>query len=160
MYYKEDKKTTIYVDADACPVAIRTLLQTISANERQLIVCFVSSHNHQLNDLQEKVIKVKVDSDPEATDLYLANHVEEGDIVITQDIGLASMLLAKEAYVISNTGYLYTNENIDEQLFFRHLGSKLRRAGKKTKGPKKYTKDDVRRFERTLNNILSKEGLF
>lgn len=157
--YKESKIVTIFVDADACPVTIRNLLQSISAKKRQISVYFVASHKHEFNDLHENVYHVTVDAHREAADLYIANHVKKGDIVITQDIGLASILLAKDAYVISHMGKLYSDETIDEKLFFRHVGSKLRRAGQKTKGPKKYTIRDFRQFETTLNKILSKEGL-
>lgn len=157
--YKESKNVTIFVDADACPVAIRRLLQSISAKNRQISVCFVASYKHQFNDLHENVYHVIVDAHREAADLYIANHVRKRNIVITQDIGLASIALAKNAYVISHTGKMYSNDTIDEKLFFRHLGSKLRRAGQKTKGPKKYSLHDFRQFKITLNKILSKEGL-
>lgn len=153
------KKVTIFVDADACPAAIRHALQSLAAAKSEILVYFVASHNHQLNGLNERVFHVAVDACPEAADLYIANRVKKGDILITQDIGLASLLLSKEAYAISYTGKPYAEETIDEKLFSRHLGAKLRRAGQKTKGPKKYTDDDFRQFERTLNKILSKEGL-
>lgn len=156
---KESKIVTIFVDADACPVGIRHLLQSLSTKKSAVSVYFVASFKHEFNDLHENVFHITVDAHREAADLYIVNHANKGDIVVTQDIGLASLLLARNTYVISYRGKLYSDETIDAQLFFRHLGAKLRRAGQKTKGPKKYTERDLCQFELTLNKILSKEGL-
>ena len=156
---EERKNMTIFVDADACPVILREELQLIAADISHIHVYFVASYQHQLNHLRENVFHVKGDDYREATDLYIVNHVKAGDVVVTQDIGLASLLLLKKAHVLSHTGYLFRNETIEGKLFFRHLHAKQRRAGQKTKGPKKYTKFNVQRFKRTLNKILEKEGL-
>lgn len=148
----------IFVDADACPVAVRNLLQSKFRQHKQISVYFVSSYHHQLELFFDNMHHVVVDAHREAADMYIMNHVSERDIVITQDIGLASVILSKNAYVISFKGKPYTNDTIDEQLFFRHIHSKRRRAGLKTNGPKKYTLNDLRKFESTLNKILVKEG--
>lgn len=148
----------IFVDADACPVTIRELLQFKFSQNKQIAIYFVASYNHALDHFVENVHRVVVDAHREAADMYIMNHVTKGDIVITQDIGLASVLLAKDAYVISFTGKQFTNATIDEQLFFRHINSKRRRAGQKTVGPKKYTIFDLQKFESTLCKILLKEG--
>lgn len=148
----------IFVDADACPVAVRKLLQSKFSAHEQISIYFVSSYNHQLELVSDNMHHVVVDAHREAADMYMINHVSENDIVITQDIGLASVILSKNAYVISFKGKQYTNDTIDEQLFFRHINSKRRRAGQKTNGPKKYTFNDLMKFESTLNKILVKEG--
>lgn len=148
----------IFVDADACPVAIRKLLQFKFSQNKQISIYFVASYNHQLDHSIENVHRIVVDTHREAADMYIMNHVTKGDIVITQDIGLASVLLSKNICVISFKGKQYTNATIDEQLFFRHINSKRRRTGQKTIGPKKYTIFDLQKFESTLNKILLKEG--
>lgn len=148
----------IFVDADACPVAVRKLLQSKFSQQKHISVYFVSSYHHQLGLFFDNIHHVVVDAHREAADMYMMNHVRERDIVITQDIGLASVILSKNAYVISFKGKQYTNDTIDEHLFFRHINSKRRRAGQKTNGPKKYTSYDLKKFESTLNKILAKEG--
>lgn len=147
----------IFVDADACPVAVRKSLQS-KFSRNGISIYFVASYNHQFEHFPGNIHRIVVDAHREAADMYLLNHVSKGDIVITQDIGLASVLLSKNAYVISFAGKRYTNDAIDEQLFFRHINSKRRRAGLKTKGPKKYTLYDLQKFESTLDDILTKEG--
>ena len=80
----------------------------------------------------------------------------EGDIVVTQDYGLASILLQRAGGVIHPKGLIYTIFNIDSLMFQRHMGQKARRAGKRTKGPKRRTAEDDREFERNLISLLEK----
>ncbi|MDF2607184.1 MAG: hypothetical protein K0S34_1379 [Bacillales bacterium] len=74
---------------------------------------------------------------------------------MTQDYGLASILLPKSVSVISPRGRMYTTENIDQLLFERYLGAKLRRAAIHTKGPKKFTVEDRKNFFNSFEKILS-----
>lgn len=152
----EMRKILIYVDADACPAAIRHFLSAKIAKEGQTLVYFVASYNHLLNHSQAGVQTVVVDANREEADLYIVNHAKKGDIAITHDIGLAAILLAKGVHVISFTGQIYSNLTIDEKLFSRHIGKQLRRAGMKTKGPKKFSNQDLVRFEKSLKKV--KEG--
>jgi uncharacterized protein YaiI (UPF0178 family) len=80
--------------------------------------------------------------------------VTRHDIVVTQDYGLAAMILAKGALAIDQNGMVYTDDNIDSLLERRYIGQKIRRGGGRTKGPKKRTKDDDECFEAALNKIL------
>lgn len=87
-------------------------------------------------------------------DFALVNRVQPGDIVITQDYGLAGMCLARQARVLNQNGLEYTAQNIDGLLARRHENKKLLRAGKHPKGPAKRTREQDEAFERALENIL------
>ena len=76
------------------------------------------------------------------------------DIVVTQDYGLAAMILARGASAIDQNGMVYTGENIDSLLERRYIGQKIRRGGGRTKGPKKRTREDDERFESGIGKIL------
>lgn len=144
----------IYVDADACPV--KQEIMTI-ANEYQFEVVFVASYNH-VSDKTFGGKWVFVDTGKEAADLYIVNHVKKGDLVVSQDIGLAGLLLKKEVLVITPRGKIYTESNIDTALQFRYLSAMERRGGKHTKGPKKFTESDIINFITTMKKILSKDA--
>ena len=88
-------------------------------------------------------------------DFSLVNRVQPGDIVITQDYGLASMCLARRARVLNQNGLEYTTQNIDGLLSRRHENKKLLRAGKHPKGPAKRTKEQDEAFAKTLEKTLS-----
>ncbi len=154
---KKMRKILIYVDADACPTAIRHFLSEEIAKEGHILVYFVASYNHRMNHSQTGVRSVVVDANPEETDLYIVNRATKGDLAITHDTGLAAILLAKGVHVISFTGQIYSNLTIDEKLFSRHVGKQLRRAGMRTKGPKKFSNEDLTRFKKSVMKV--KEGL-
>jgi uncharacterized protein YaiI (UPF0178 family) len=145
-----ENKPTIYVDADACPVKSETIK---CAKVHEVPVCFVASYKNMMNEPEGKW--VYVDADKEAADLYIANSVKKGDIVVTADIGLAGTLLAKSVYALSPRGKEYTEDNISILLDLRYQSARLRRQGKHTKGPKAYTKQDRLNFTTTLTKILS-----
>lgn len=142
----------IYVDADSCPVKEEIV---IIANEYEVPTIFVSSFAHDLSIKNDKVEYILVDAEKEAVDLYLMNAVRQNDIVITQDYALASILLSRKATVLSPRGNEYTESNISQLLDMRHLHSKLRRSGMRTKGMKPFTKEDRLRFCQLLRKILS-----
>ncbi|MEH6946672.1 YaiI/YqxD family protein [Bacillus sp. JJ634] len=150
-----DDKPSIYVDADACPVK-KEILDTASLFKVNVI--FVASYKNMMSNPEGKW--VYVDADKEAADLYIVNAVKKGDIVITNDIGLAGTLLPKAVYVLSSKGKEYTEENISMLLDMRYLSAKMRRAGKHTKGPKAFSKEDRIKFAQVLAKILSNlEGI-
>ncbi|PMC39659.1 YaiI/YqxD family protein [Bacillus sp. UMB0899] len=144
----------IFVDADACPVKKEIML---IADKYKLDVVFVASYNHT-SDKTYGGQWVFVDTGKEEADLYIVNHVSKGDIVISQDIGLAGLLIRKDVICITPRGKQYTEENIDTALQFRYLSAKERRSGKYTKGPKKFTENDILYFITTFEKILSKHA--
>ncbi|MGG0716458.1 DUF188 domain-containing protein [Robertmurraya massiliosenegalensis] len=140
------------MDADSCPV--KAEIVEIAQNF-DVSVSFVASYNHVTNDTIGGTWHY-VDSDKEAADLFIMNHVHAGDIAVTQDIGLASTLLAKKVLVLSPRGSLYEEKDIESALHMRYLSAKARRQGKYGKGPKPFTMDDRNRFRKNFTNLLSK----
>lgn len=101
-----------------------------------------------------------VDPGKEAADLYILNHIRKGEILITQDIGLASLVLPKGVYALSPRGTEYKEETIGISLDFRYLAAKEREKGRYGKGPKPFTSEDRQNFQGALRSILSKiEGV-
>ncbi|RSD22751.1 YaiI/YqxD family protein [Mesobacillus subterraneus] len=144
-------KQTLFVDADSCPV-IKEIVEI--ASKFSIEAVFVASYAHMKNDLQGQNW-VFVDSHKEAVDLYLMNHVKKGDFAVTQDIGLASTLLAKGVYAISPRGTLFEEKGIGTALELRHLSAKARRQGFYGKGPKAFTEKDRAKFIKELSMLLS-----
>ncbi|MFX3633661.1 MAG: YaiI/YqxD family protein [Candidatus Pristimantibacillus sp.] len=144
-------KPTIVVDGDACPVKTEI---TQVARSSSIPVLMVSSYDHRLEP-QVGVQVVQVDSSDQSVDLYIVNHIVKGDIVITQDFGLACIAIGKGALVLSPRGEEYTNENIDYLMERRHELAKRRRSGGKTKGPKAMSEADRERFQQKLTKVLS-----
>lgn len=140
----------IVVDADACPVKAEIIEV---ANEFHVAVRMVASFDHRLTPV-EGVEMIQVDRSSESADLYIANHIKAGDLVITQDFGLACLVLAKQALVLSFRGEQFTEENIDYLLERRAESAKRRRQGLKTKGPKALFNTDRKIFQQKLTNIL------
>ena len=115
----------------------------------------VSSYDHRLPDLPG-VTNVQVDAGNQSVDLYIANRLHPGDVLITGDYGLAVIGLAKRCVVLSPRGSSFTNDNIDRLLAERHASAKMRRAGGRAKGPKAFTAEDRDRFLQALTKVLSR----
>lgn len=143
----------IYVDADACPV-VRIVEKT--AKENNIPVTLLCDTNHILNSDYSEIKIIGAGAD--AVDFALVNLCKRGDVVVTQDYGVAAMALGKGAYAIHQSGKWYTDDNIDQMLMERHLAKKARRASSKNhlKGPKKRTALDDERFEESFRRMLGK----
>lgn len=135
----------ILVDADACPV--KDIIIKIAKELKINVIMFVDT-SHILNDGYSRVVTVSQGKD--AVDIALINQTEKGDVVVTQDYGVASMVLGKQAYAINQNGLIYNEDNIDGLLFERHLSQKVRRAGGRTRGPKKRNKQANHQFEKVF----------
>ncbi|HEX2927964.1 MAG TPA: YaiI/YqxD family protein [Ruminiclostridium sp.] len=142
----------ILVDADACPVK-----NIIIRNARKygIPVTMVIDTSHEIYDGYSTVITV--DKARDSVDIKLINLVQKGDIVVTQDYGVAAMGLAKGARVLNQNGLVYTDKNIDRLLFERHLGQKVRRAGGRTGTMPKRTKENDEDFEKALLMLVKTE---
>lgn len=141
----------IFVDADACPVN-NIILKT--AKKYNIPVTMFMDTSHLTNKYECKI--VIVDKGHDSADFAIANRIANGDIAITQDYGLACMLMAKGANVINQNGFLYTDENIDILLMRRHISGKLRRSGKKSGHINARKPEDNERFEKCLNDLIIK----
>jgi uncharacterized protein len=124
------------------------------AQKYNIEIVFVSSYKHFSPSMEAKWIYV--DTEKEAVDLYIINHAVTNDVVVTQDIGLASMLLNRGIYALSPRGKIYKEEEILNMLQFRYLYAKQRRQGMNTKGPKRFSQEDRNAFIQSLEKILSK----
>lgn len=143
----------IFVDADACPVV--DIVEDI-ATKYNIPVTLLCDTNHVLTSDYSEVIVVGAGAN--AVDYKLISICHRGDIVVTQDYGVAAMALGKGAYAIHQSGKWYTNENIDQMLMERHLNKKARRASSRNhiKGPRKRTEEDDQRFAESFEKLLRK----
>jgi len=136
----------IIVDADACPG--KDLIEK-AAKENDVQVIMFCDISHILKS-SYSTIKY-MDKGFQSVDMAVANEAKKGDIVVSQDFGVAAMVLGRKAYAISPKGYIYDDNNIDKLLFERHISAKIRRGGGKTSSPKKRNKEDD---DRLYNNLL------
>ena len=143
----------IYVDADACPV---TRIVERVARKHELPVTLMCDTNHILSSDYSEVKVISAGAD--AVDFALTNMCQKGDIVVSQDYGVAAMVLGKGAYAIHQSGRWYTNDNIDQLLMERDICKKIRRSNSRShgKGPSKRTADDDRRFEESFEKLIQK----
>ncbi len=139
----------ILIDADACP---RSVLESCVRLGRKyhIPVWTVASFNHRI----ESDHAIVVGDGFQETDLKIVNLAEEGDVVVTSDGGLAAMVMGKGAKCLSPTGRAFHPEKIDFLLEERDLKAKFRRGGGRTKGPRKRTSEDDRRFEVSLEKVF------
>lgn len=105
---------------------------------------------------RENAKTIIVDKGPDSVDFKLVSELKRGDIVITGDYGLAAMCLAKGGIVITHNGKELTSDNIDQLLAFRYESAKIRRAGGRTKGPKKRTEENNLAFEMKFRQICER----
>ncbi len=148
---KSNKETHIWVDADACPVV--RIVEKI-AEKYTIPVTLLCDTNHMLQSDYSEVIVVGAGAD--AVDYKLISICHKGDIVVSQDYGVAAMALGKGAYAIHQSGKWHTNDNIDRMLMERHLNRKVRRASGKNhiKGPKKRTPEDDEHFSESFEKMI------
>ena len=144
-----EQVTRVLVDADACPV--KEIILRL-AKRRNIPVTMVIDTSHELDDGYSTVITVDKGSD--SADYAIANMATRHDVIVSQDYGLAAMILARGASALDQNGLIYTSENIDSLLERRYIGQKIRRDGGRTKGPKKRTREDDERFEAALGRML------
>jgi hypothetical protein len=138
----------VLVDGDASPVKD----EVICLCKEFGVECIIyMDYSHEYESSYAKVIFC--DKGKDSVDLKISNECEKNDIIVTQDYGLATLILAKGGLVIHNNGFLIDNKNIDILLDSRYLSNKLR--GKvKLKNPRKRTELDNINFSNTLRNLL------
>ena len=141
----------ILVDADACPV--KGIVERLAKKYGIGVVMFVDS-SHILESEYSEIVTVGQGKD--AVDIALINRCSAGDIVVTQDYGVAAMALGKGAHAINNFGTVFSDDNIDQMLFERHISAKIRRSGGRLCGFHKRTKKNDEQFEQSLIRILEK----
>lgn len=139
----------ILVDGDACPQK-EEIAKLAREYDIHLIVYMDYAHISYQEDYEVKQCEVGRDQ----VDMMIVNDVQKGDLVITQDFGLATLVLAKKAYVLHISGMRIHQENIDELMFRRYVGQKVRKANKHVNGPSKRTDDDKKYFLKQLELMI------
>ena len=144
---------TLFIDADACPVT----RESIGCARRAGVAVVIAGNStqnlerHIRRDDRQRQMCIR---DSDSADFAIVERLRAGDVVVTQDIGLASMALGREAAAIGVRGRGYDKATIDMQLFIRHEEKKVRRAGGRTRGPAAFTSEDRARFKRNLTELL------
>lgn len=141
----------LIVDADSCPVK-NEIIQI--GKEFSISAIFVASYAHYMNEA-DNINIIYVDPSNQSVDLFIANYIKQGDVVITGDYGLASIVLKPGIKALTFMGREYTKENIDIFLSQRHYTLKAKRSGGKIKGPKAFTNIDRKKFVESLRKILN-----
>ena len=170
-----DKLVVMRREKDVSPVRLQVVVECLDRFQIQVVaiiekiakdnsvpVMLLCDTNHVLSSTYSKVVVVGAGAD--AVDYKLISICHKGDIVVSQDYGVAAMALGKGAYAIHQSGKWYTDDNIDQMLMERHLSKKARRSSRKchVKGPKKRTEEDDERFAQSFEKMLlmarEKEG--
>jgi uncharacterized protein YaiI (UPF0178 family) len=141
----------ILIDADGCPVVDITVRTAREYGRKCIILCDTSHYFEK-----EGAETITVSKGPDSVDFVLVNMLETGDIVVTQDYGLAAMCLAKQAIPINQDGMVYDHSNIEGLLMARHTARKIRTAGGRLRGSRKRTGDNDASFEEKLRAVLGK----
>ena len=145
----------IYIDADACPV---TRITERVAKEHGIPVVLLCDTNHVLSSDYGEIRVIGAGAD--AVDIALINLCQRGDIVVTQDYGVAALALGKGAKAIHQSGRWYMDENIDSLLMECHIAKVARKSAKHhLKGPAKRTDEDDRRFEESFRKLIEACGI-
>lgn len=140
---------TLWIDADGCPV-IKEAIQIAKQFQIEIIICKNDAVKLSFSDI--KVISLEATKD--AVDFYIVTHAKTGDIVVTQDFGLAAMLLPKLIHVIRQDGFIYSDDNMPLLLDLRHISAKERRQGKYNSKKKKRTSCENEAFIKSLTNLV------
>lgn len=161
-------RPTLYIDADACPVTAEALFV---ARKHKIPVVIAGNSTQNLErhirrgdprkptDPASPTDSFWVDALPvgvgaDAADFAIVQELRPYDVVVTQDIGLAAMVLGRDAYAIGVRGRVYTQSTIDMDMFIRHEEKKVRRQGGRTKGPAAFTDEDRKYFSDRLDRLV------
>lgn len=144
--------THIIIDGDACPVVDSIIDLT---TETGIFVTIIRSFSHFSNQLYPPhVSTLYVDDGPDAVDYKIVQLSTKDDIVITQDYGLASLLVDKVLIVMHHNGKIYNSKNIQQLLDKRYMNAQIRKQGGRHKGPLPFTKQDQKVFEKSLLRVI------
>jgi len=142
----------ILIDADGCPVVDITVRLAKERGIECLILCDTS---HVFEKAGATTLTFSKGAD--SVDFALVNRLSAGDIVVTQDYGLAAMCLSRKAVILNQDGMEYTADNIDALLLARHTAKKIRNSGGRLKGPSKRSAEQDEQFKQALIRFLESE---
>lgn len=139
----------VWLDGDGCPVVD---IAVSLCKKYQVSCTLLCDTAHEIR--RDSCETIVVDKGADSVDYALVNRISAGDLVITQDYGLASMCLAKQAKVLHQDGWEYTTWNIDGLLLVRHESRKQRSAGVRMKGPRKRSEAQNHAFKAALEHLI------
>lgn len=140
----------IVVDGDGCPG--KSFIEK-AAKEAGISVIIYCDINHFITSDYSEV--KCVDAGFQSVDMYVANATKTNDVVVTQDFGVAAMVLGRKAFAIGPKGHIFSEDNIDRLLFERHMSQKFRRSGGRSSGPSKRTSEDDERLYYNLKKLIN-----
>ena len=143
----------IWIDADACPAPVKTIVFRASQRVR-IPITLVANQRAQMPP-SPLIRVVQVSQGFDAADDYIVEHATASDLVITADIPLAARLVAQGIPALNPRGELYTADNIQERLALRNLKEELRSAGSIIGGPAPYHDRDKQAFANSLDRWLT-----
>jgi len=144
----------IWIDADACPSAIKDILYR--AADRLGVSLTLVANSFLRVPPSPHIRTLQVEQGMDVADEKIAQLLAPGDLVVTADIPLAAIVVEKGGHALNPRGELYTTDNIREALSMRHFSESLRENGVETGGPKPFGSADRRAFADQLARFLSK----
>ncbi|HEX6903963.1 MAG TPA: YaiI/YqxD family protein [Thermoanaerobaculia bacterium] len=145
----------IWIDADAAPRDVKEIVFR-AAKRLQLETVLVANSPLSAPLNNPLVTAIQVAGGPDVADRHIADNARPGDVAVTADIPLASILVEKQVRVIDPRGVEYTEENVGERLAVRDFMDGLRGAGIETGGPRPYNPKDRQTFAATLDRVLTR----
>ncbi len=146
----------IWVDADACPRAIKDILYR-AANRVQILLTLVANKPLSI-PRSDTINSILVPGGFDVADNHIIRHVQKNDLVITADIPLAAEVIKKNAYALSPRGQFFTTDNIRERLSLRNFMNELRSSGVETGGPAAFKQKNCHAFANQLDRFLAKHS--
>lgn len=146
-------KFKIWIDADACPRAIKEVV--FKASDRLKIPVCLVANSYMAIPKGPRISFVKVDKGDDIADAHIVESISVSDLVVTADIPLAALVVEKGATAINPRGELYTEENVRERLSMRDFMTNLRDSGVETGGPPPFGPKDKERFANSINRLLT-----
>ena len=150
----DNSKLKIWIDADACPRAVKDVV--FKASYRLKIPVCLVANSYMVIPKGALFTFIKVEKGADVADLHIVENVSENDLVITADIPLAALIVEKGATAIDPRGELYTEENARERLSVRDFMQNLRDNGVDTGGPPPFGPKDKERFANSINTLLTR----
>ncbi|MCE5190582.1 MAG: YaiI/YqxD family protein [Actinomycetia bacterium] len=147
--------STLFIDADACPVT-REAISIARAHGMPVVLVANGTQNLERHTMRNGVEAVQVSGGRDAADFAIIERLQPDDAVVTQDTGLAAMVLGRGARAIGPRGRIFHLATIDAEMEVRHAEQKLRRSGGRTGGPPRFTEEDREHFAEQLEWLLSR----
>lgn len=150
---------TLFIDADACPVT-REAISIARSHGMEVVLVANGTQSLERYTSRNGVEAIQVSGGRDAADFVIIEHLQPGDVCVTQDTGLAAMVLGRGAGAIGVRGRIFHLATIDAEMEVRHAEQKLRRAGGRTGGPSKFTEEDREHFVDRLEMLIANPDRF